>query len=171
MLAICKAIESQNYKIHRDHYIPSSQLHSMRLPRFLNIKEKAFTPENFDQLEHNAEQARLLKLNKIRTAQLNTIRWRQKHAQTDEDDNEAAPVRQSNARIVEWDDGSMHLFVGNQSFEIVQRKSTFSNAFPYVVHANEMECHGTVSSNISLKPSKGFDDENHRMVALQVSRV
>ena len=142
----------------------------MRLPPFLHIKEKGFAADEFNSLEHTTEQARLSKLKKVRTAQVNTIRWRYKHPQTDdaEADEEAAPERQSNTRIVQWDDGSMHLFIGNRSFEIVKRESDFSNAFPYVVHSNEMECHGAVTSTISLKPSGGFDDENHRMIALQV---
>ena len=160
---------------HADEHLPLSQLHSMRMPPFLHIKEKGFAPEEFNELEYTTEQARLNKLNKVRTAQINTIRWRYKQPQTDdgeeEEDDETPPVRQSNTRIVQWDDGSMHMFIGDKSFEIVKRKSTFSNAFPFVVHSNEMECHGSVASSISLKPSGGFDDENHRMYALQVRVV
>ena len=80
------------------------QLQSMRLPQFLHVKEKGFAPEHFNSLEHDAEKTRLRKLNKIQTAQMNTIRWRYKPSQ-DDDDEEEGTERQSNARIVEWDDG------------------------------------------------------------------
>ena len=55
----------------------------------------------------------------------NTIRWRYS---TDESGNE---VRESNARIVKWSDGSMSLYLGGEIFDIYKQplQGEFSHLF------------------------------------------
>ncbi|OWB66678.1 binding protein [[Candida] boidinii] len=92
------------------------------LPRYLFVDAEPFGPENFEN--------QLSEFNKINTNNkstkaevqdsidfkkleiLNTIRWR--YAKTDDEHL----YKQTNSKIIEWEDGSMSLRIGNEIFDI-----------------------------------------------------
>lgn len=103
----------------RSHKLKDNNAFNFPLPRFLFVDPTPFTPNIFEQqlkdflndLNYNEEslkssiQFQKLKLN-------NTIRWR--YAKTKSNDL----FKQSNANIIEWEDGSMSLKLGNEYFDI-----------------------------------------------------
>ncbi|XP_052586174.1 RNA polymerase-associated protein LEO1-like [Peromyscus californicus insignis] len=89
-----------------------NELYFVKLPRFLRIEPKPFDPQLYeDELEGEKvlyeEDKTSLKL-KVE----NTIRWRVGR------DEEGCRVKESNARIVKWSDGSMSLHLGSEVFDI-----------------------------------------------------
>ncbi|XP_059125040.1 RNA polymerase-associated protein LEO1-like [Peromyscus eremicus] len=89
-----------------------NELYFVKLPRFLRIEPKPFDPQLYeDELEDEKvlyeEDKTSLKL-KVE----NTIRWRVGR------DEEGYRVKESNARIVKWSDGSMSLHLGSEVFDI-----------------------------------------------------
>ncbi|XP_042137213.1 RNA polymerase-associated protein LEO1-like [Peromyscus maniculatus bairdii] len=89
-----------------------NELYFVKLPRFLRIEPKPFDPQLYeDELEdekvlYEADKTRL----KLKVE--NTIRWRVGR------DEEGYRVKESNARIVKWSDGSMSLHLGSEVFDI-----------------------------------------------------
>ncbi|XP_036048163.1 RNA polymerase-associated protein LEO1-like [Onychomys torridus] len=89
-----------------------NELYFVKLPRFLRIEPKPFDPQLYeDELEdekvlYEEDKTRL----KLKVE--NTIRWRVGR------DEEGYRVKESNARIVKWSDGSMSLHLGSEVFDI-----------------------------------------------------
>jgi RNA polymerase-associated protein LEO1 len=107
----------------RSHTPENAKSYSFPLPRFLFVDPEPFTPNVFeskvkqfidnttasddydDQSVKSSIEFRKLQL-------LNTIRWRYaKHKSN-------GLYKQSNAKIIEWDDGTMSLRLGNEMFDI-----------------------------------------------------
>ncbi|KAL6037693.1 hypothetical protein STEG23_005962 [Scotinomys teguina] len=88
------------------------ELYFVKLPRFLRIEPKPFDPQLYeDELEdekvlYEEDKTRL----KLKVE--NTIRWRVGQ------DEAGYKVKESNARIVKWSDGSMSLHLGSEVFDV-----------------------------------------------------
>ncbi|KAM5340244.1 RNA polymerase-associated protein LEO1-like [Glossophaga mutica] len=89
-----------------------NELYFVKLPKFLSIEPKPFDPQYYEdefadeKVLDEEERTRL----KIKVE--NTIRWR---AHRDEAGNE---IKESNARIVKWSDGSLSLHLGSEVFDV-----------------------------------------------------
>lgn len=90
-------------------YAPShvpSQAWISRVPAFLNLEPRHFDAAKFAEAEKTDDQIAL---------EANTVRWKYAAARNSA---EQKVTRVSNARIVEWSDGSRTLQLGNEHFEI-----------------------------------------------------
>lgn len=104
----------------RSHQPKDNHAYNFPLPRFLFVDPKPFTPNLFEeQLKEfisgmSTDDTSSLKSSiQFKKLQLmNTIRWR--YAKT----NSNELFKQSNANIIEWEDGSMSLKLGNEYFDI-----------------------------------------------------
>ncbi|KAF6130928.1 hypothetical protein HJG60_007873 [Phyllostomus discolor] len=89
-----------------------NELYFVKLPKFLSIEPKPFDPQYYEdefadeKVLDEEERTRL----KIKVE--NTIRWR---ARRDAAGNE---IKESNARIVKWSDGSLSLHLGSEVFDV-----------------------------------------------------
>ncbi|XP_053784405.1 RNA polymerase-associated protein LEO1 [Desmodus rotundus] len=89
-----------------------NELYFVKLPKFLSIEPKPFDPQYYEdefadeKVLDEEERTRL----KIKVE--NTIRWRTRQ---DEAGNE---IKESNARIVKWSDGSLSLHLGSEVFDV-----------------------------------------------------
>lgn len=107
----------------RSHKPLNDDAYSFPLPRFLYVEPTPFTPNLFEEdlkefirtsnQSTDPNEATLRSSIQFKKLQLiNTIRWRYSK------DNEGNLFKQSNANIIEWDDGSMSLKLGNEYFDI-----------------------------------------------------
>lgn len=108
----------------RSHQPKDGHAYSFPLPRFLFVDPAPFTPNVFEQqLKEFAASTSLngadvaestLKSSvQFKKLQLtNTVRWRYAKSKTNE------LFKQSNANIVEWEDGSMSLKLGHEYFDV-----------------------------------------------------
>ncbi|KDO19756.1 hypothetical protein SPRG_15090 [Saprolegnia parasitica CBS 223.65] len=87
----------------------------------------------------------------------NYVRWRYA---TDADGNvlvdpaTGRPKRESNTRIVKWEDGTYTMFVGDEALTLTQQKVANSFIFANEQSTDEtvLECHGRVSKKLTIRP-------------------
>ncbi len=91
------------------------EVHFVKLPNFLSVDCRPFDPDNYeDEIEDEDsldEEGRA----RLKLKVENTIRWRIGF------DEEGKTVRESNARVVKWSDGSMSLHLGNEIFDVYKQ--------------------------------------------------
>jgi RNA polymerase-associated protein LEO1 len=158
---------------------PNVDMHMTKLPNLVGMALECFEPDQYDPDQEEED---------FGGAVHNLIRWRYKRNETGNlvrnDKDEL--VRESNTRLVEWEDGSLTLHVGNEAFEVqtlssnTSSKSAFAglNGYLYLSQtANEQETNNTVgtilesigkiSSRLTVKPS-GLQSEAHKSLTVAV---
>lgn len=128
------------------------------------MQERGFDAATFDE-----EEDRQSALDKGKDfASENVIRWRPARGAAAADSAEGAAALESNARIVQWSDGSYQLWVGDESFDISMQKlaeaGEGSALFAVVKDVREegavqpdvelhFAAHGLVESKMLVRPS------------------
>uniref|UniRef100_A0A914WLA8 RNA polymerase-associated protein LEO1 n=1 Tax=Plectus sambesii TaxID=2011161 RepID=A0A914WLA8_9BILA len=84
----------------------------VKFPNFLSVEPRPFDPEHYEDEIDEDDQLDEEGRSRLKLRVENTIRWR--YAQ----DEEGATVRQSNAKVVRWSDGTMSLYLGNEIFDV-----------------------------------------------------
>eukprot|EP01125_Pyxidicula_operculata_P016098 TRINITY_DN5510_c0_g1_i1.p1 TRINITY_DN5510_c0_g1~~TRINITY_DN5510_c0_g1_i1.p1 ORF type:complete len:348 (-),score=102.07 TRINITY_DN5510_c0_g1_i1:195-1199(-) len=111
----------------------------------LEFQPKPFDPETFDEAPVGDKNSK--------RKGVPTVRWRYSL-----DPNSNNLIKESNTRLVKWSDGSMHLFVGNDIYDVVlqpfkgdehhlfirQRKDQQKDSF--------LECHGLMTRKMLVTP-------------------
>jgi len=130
----------------------------VRLPNFLSVDTKPFNPEAYeDEVEEDDEEGK----SRLKLKIENTIRWR---TRTDDQGNE---VRESNAKIVRWSDGSMSLYLGNEIFDIERHKiMNFNHLF--VRQGQALQAQAIMSEKLKFRPHS-TDTLTHRKVTLSMA--
>lgn len=185
----------------RSHIPKDHNAYSFPLPRFLFVDPNPFNPNNFEQevkdfvksntaMTDQSQQTLKSSMQFKKLQFLNTIRWR--YAKS----NENELFKQSNANIVEWDDGSMSLKLGTQYFDIKKNKNddnivafqngetlmsllNLNNQIQILPPSMKSKAHqflaSTLSKNMKLKRSKTINtivtSEDPEAKAREVSRV
>eukprot|EP00928_Gymnodinium_smaydae_P098916 TRINITY_DN930_c0_g1_i2.p1 TRINITY_DN930_c0_g1~~TRINITY_DN930_c0_g1_i2.p1 ORF type:complete len:382 (-),score=107.01 TRINITY_DN930_c0_g1_i2:132-1277(-) len=138
----------------------------LRLPNVLAIETHAFRRDRIPPrlLEGYREYKNMQDKEVVRLlSPENCIRWRFKKDKdgnilTDED---GRPQYESNSRIVEWEDGSLTLFVGNEAFKMSRIKDKvllFEENSPDV-HV----CHGVMQHRLIATPSN-LETQTHKLL-------
>lgn len=185
----------------RSHIPKDTNASSFPLPRFLFVDPTPFNPINFEQevrdfirsnaaITDQSQQSLKSSIQFKKLQYLNTMRWRYAKSKSNE------LFKQSNANIVEWDDGSMSLKLGTQYFDIKRNKiddnivafqngetlmSLFNldNQIQVLPPSMKSKAHqflaSTLSKNMKLKKSKTINTivtvEDPEAKAREVSRV
>lgn len=168
-------------------------LHYVKLPNFLSVETRPFDEQTYeDEIDEDEvldEEGRTRMKLKVE----NTIRWR---TLKDDDGNDLVdetgkPVRESNARVVRWSDGSMSLHLGEEIFDIhtmpisgdfnhlfvrqgtgLQGQSIFRTKLSFRPHSTESFTHrkmtlsladrSTKKQKVKVLPISGRDPESQR---------
>lgn len=139
-----------------------SEAHFVKLPNFLSVETRPFDPDLFedegeeDDLLDEEGRARL----KLKVE--NTIRWRYSQ---DEGGNE---IRESNARVVKWTDGSMSLYLGGEIFDIYKQplQGEFSHLF--VRQGTGLQGQAVFRTKLTFRPHS-TDSQTHRKMTLSIA--
>lgn len=110
--------------------VRSTQLYQTRLPRFLFVQRAPFNSTLFD---FTAEKEQIKQCNGERILGDEIIRWRPQRDDFGKlvlDDNEM-PQLESNANVVEFEDGTFQLFVGDHPVAMDIKTSKNENDFIY----------------------------------------
>ncbi|KAK7491089.1 hypothetical protein BaRGS_00017653 [Batillaria attramentaria] len=170
-----------------------NSLHYVKLPNFLSVETRPFDPSTYeDEIEEDEvldEEGRAR--TKLRVE--NTVRWR---SVKDEEGNEVkdefgVPMRESNARVVKWSDGSMSLHLGEEVFDVysmplqgnfnhlfvrqgtgLQGQSVFKTKLTFRPHSTDSFTHrkmtmsladrSTKAQKVKMLPIHGSDPDAHR---------
>ncbi len=143
------------------------EIHFVKLPNFLSVDPRPFDPETYeDEIEDEDsldEEGRA----RLKLKVENTIRWRQSF------DAEGKSVRESNARVVRWSDGSMSLHLGNEIFDVykqplqgdfnhlfirqgtgLQGQAVFRTKLSFRPHSTESFTHQKLTRNMADRTNK-----------------
>lgn len=136
----------------------STQAWISRLPAFLNLEPRHFDAAKYAEVDKSDDQLAL---------EANTVRWKYAAA---EKDAEQKVTRVSNARIVEWSDGSRTLQLGNEHFEIKTHQQSEA-AFLCEEHKDEslLATRELIASTMSFLPTS-TSSATHMMLAKALQR-
>nr|4M6T_A Chain A, RNA polymerase II-associated factor 1 homolog, Linker, RNA polymerase-associated protein LEO1 [Homo sapiens] len=94
------------------YFQSGNDLYFVKLPNFLSVEPRPFDPQYYEDEFEDEEMLDEEGRTRLKLKVENTIRWR---IRRDEEGNE---IKESNARIVKWSDGSMSLHLGNEVFDV-----------------------------------------------------
>ncbi|KAI8577396.1 hypothetical protein K450DRAFT_252239 [Umbelopsis ramanniana AG] len=140
------------------------KFHLAKLPKFLNIEPTSFSPETYDASISNAV-GDMTSQELIRRQVESTIRWRKI---VDERGNLST---ESNARLVEWEDGSMSLVLGSEYFDVNVKAMSSEEHHYLLAHQTSsgiLESHLKFTNNMSFRPSD-LKSDTHRNLTAQIA--
>ena len=128
---------------------------SLRLPNVLSVEKSAFNRNNITQsmLEGYKEFKNTQDQNVVKLLNPeNCVRWRFKKGSDGQNqtDDDGRPQYESNARIVEWEDGTRTLYVGQESFNVseIEEQVVLFEQNSRNIHV----CHGNVRKQLVVTP-------------------
>lgn len=151
----------------------TKELYITKLPNILGIQTEAFDPESYFPAEEEEV---------FGAAVHNLMRWRyQKDSKGNEVRINDVLQRESNTRLVEWEDGSWTLHVGNEAFEVDCLKTAQGdfaglNGYLYLSHtathegetmATVLESLGPMNERWTVRPSS-LQSEAHKNLTVAV---
>lgn len=162
------------------------EIHFIKLPNFLSVDTRPYDPQwyedEIDEDEVLDEEGRA----RLKLKVENTVRWRNRY---DELGNQ---IRESNARIIRWSDGSLSLHLGSEIFDIhrqllmqgdhnhlfirqgtgLQGQAVFRTKLTFRPHSTDSFTHRKMTlsladrnqktQKIRVLPNVGKDPEAHR---------
>ncbi|CAI4221354.1 unnamed protein product [Auanema sp. JU1783] len=140
-------------------YYPEKQYYC-KIPNFLSVETKPFDPDEYeengeDDTTDNEGKSRL----KLKVE--NTLRWRYSK------DANGVELKESNAKMVRWSDGSMSLHLGNEIFD-VQEMPVNAHTHLYVKHLSGLSGLSVFEKKLQFRPHS-TDSKTHRKVTLNMA--
>ena len=121
-------------------------------------------PRAFDAATHATETVTFIDadgIERMRTSDENVVRWRV---------NPTSGAVESNARVVEWSDGSRQLFIGDEVLEMTEREAPASDeTFLYLRRPGLMQARGRLSSKITFRPAT-LDSKTHKRLTAAIDK-
>ncbi|CAP26298.2 Protein CBG06074 [Caenorhabditis briggsae] len=136
----------------------------VRMPNFLSVATHPFDPQHYEEDEDD-DQAKMDEEGRTRLKLRveNTLRWR---IRKDENGEE---IRESNAKIVKWEDGTMSLYLGNEIFDVTLMPLNVNNLpHLYVSQPNMMSAQHVLTHRMNFRPHS-TDSQTHRKVTLNMA--
>ncbi|XP_047393532.1 RNA polymerase-associated protein LEO1-like [Sciurus carolinensis] len=136
-----------------------NELYFVKLPKFLSIEPKPFDPQFY---EDEFEDEKVLyeeDRTRLKLKVENTIRWRIRR------DEEGKKVRESNARIVKWSDGSMSLHLGNEVFDVYKAPLQGNHNHLFIREDTGLLGQAIFKSRLTFRPHS-TDSATHRKMTL-----
>ncbi|KAG2184530.1 hypothetical protein INT43_000439 [Umbelopsis isabellina] len=144
--------------------LPSSKddkFHLAKLPKFLDIEPTPFNPETFDP----SEEGEMPPPDIIRRQVESTMRWRQVV------DENGKLATESNARLIEWEDGTMSLLLGSEYFDVNVKPMSNEEHHYLLAHQTSsgiLESHLKFTNNMVFRPSD-LKSDTHRNLTAQIA--
>lgn len=138
-----------------------SELYFVKMPNFLSIERKPFDPSSFeDEMEEDEvldEEGRA----RLKLKVENTIRWR---FRKDKDGNE---VKESNARVVRWSDGSTSLLLG-EVFDVHKNNIDGNFNHLFVQQGTGLQAQSIFKEKLTFRPHSTAS-QTHRKMTLSIA--
>ncbi|KAL9966187.1 hypothetical protein ACROYT_G024225 [Oculina patagonica] len=138
-----------------------SELYFVKMPNFLSIERKPFDPALYeDEMEEDEvldEEGRA----RLKLKVENTIRWRYRK------DDEGNEVKESNARIVRWSDGSTSLLLG-EVFDVHKNKIDGNFNHLFVQQGTGLQAQSVFKEKLTFRPHSTAS-QTHRKMTLSIA--
>lgn len=141
--------------------LSSDTLRLAKLSNILSIEPRPFDPSThlLESIEYTDERGH----KRIRLRDANTIRWRWSTGP------DATLVRESNARLVQWSDGSTTLMVGDEIMNVKEIDVSGDHSFLFARHSNLIQGEGRLDRKLVFRPAS-LKSESHRRLAKIVEK-
>ncbi|KAI9485999.1 MAG: Leo1-like protein-domain-containing protein [Benjaminiella poitrasii] len=144
-------------------YSDNNEYYLAKLPNYLDIESTPFNAEEF-KIHVNQGLSEAQEQESIREQVESTIRWRR----VKENDVE---TMQSNAHLVEWEDGRMSLMLGDECFDVSSKPVGFHEHVYLLAHqsaAGALESQTELTDYMTFRPS-GLMSDTHRYLTAQIA--
>nr|XP_019586187.1 PREDICTED: RNA polymerase-associated protein LEO1-like [Rhinolophus sinicus] len=139
-----------------------NELYFVKLPKFLIIEPKPFDPQYYEDEFENEKLLDEEYRTRLKLKVENTIRWR---IRRDEEGNE---IKESNARIVKWSDGSLSLHIGAEVFDVYKGPVQGNYIQLFVREDTGLQGQAIFKSKLTFRPHS-VDCATHRKMTLPLA--
>lgn len=127
----------------------------VRLSNILGLESQPYERSTFQasrEYYEDEQGARRIKLT-------NKLRWREAF------DEDGQPIRQSNARFVQWEDGSWQLLLGDEVLDVKELDMQQDNSFLFVRHQGVIQGQAALETKVALQPASLSSKLHTRLTA------
>eukprot|EP00076_Gallus_gallus_P004392 NP_001279015.1 RNA polymerase-associated protein LEO1 [Gallus gallus] len=139
-----------------------NDLYFVKLPNFLSVEPRPFDPQYYEDEFEDEEMLDEEGRTRLKLKVENTIRWRMRR---DEEGNE---IRESNARIVKWSDGSMSLHLGNEVFDVYKAPLQGDHTHLFIRQGTGLQGQAVFRTKLTFRPHS-TDSATHRKMTLSLA--
>uniref|UniRef100_A0A671SHT6 RNA polymerase-associated protein LEO1 n=1 Tax=Sinocyclocheilus anshuiensis TaxID=1608454 RepID=A0A671SHT6_9TELE len=139
-----------------------SELFFVKLPNFLSVEPRPFDPQYYEDEFEDEEMLDEEGRTRLKLKVENTIRWRSRR---DEEGNE---IKDSNARIVKWSDGSMSLHLGNEVFDVYKAPLQGDHNHLFIRQGTGLQGQAVFKTKLTFRPHS-TDSATHRKMTLSLA--
>ena len=139
------------------------EIHFVKLPNFLSMESRPFDSKTYeDEMDDESNQQDEEGRTRLKLKVENTIRWRQHY------DKDLNLVKESNARVVKWSDGSYSLHLGNEIFDVYKQplQSDFNHLF--IRQGTGLQGQAVFRTKLSFRPHS-VDSHTHKKMTLSMA--
>lgn len=140
-----------------------SKLYYVKLPNFLSINTREYDPATYEDEIDEDEQLDNEGRARLKLKVENTIRWRKV------EDSDGNIETQSNARIVEWSDGTMSLYLGSEIFDVNEKPmGECSHLYTRRGTVHGLQGQAIFNAKLSIRPNS-TESLTHRKLTLSLA--
>ncbi|XP_053129084.1 RNA polymerase-associated protein LEO1 [Hemicordylus capensis] len=139
-----------------------NDLYFVKLPNFLSVEPRPFDPQYYEDEFEDEEMLDEEGRTRLKLKVENTIRWRTRR------DEEGTDVRESNARIVKWSDGSMSLHLGNEVFDVYKAPLQGDHNHLFIRQGTGLQGQAVFKTKLTFRPHS-TDSATHRKMTLSLA--
>ncbi|XP_061451525.1 RNA polymerase-associated protein LEO1 [Rhineura floridana] len=139
-----------------------NDLYFVKLPNFLSVEPRPFDPQYYEDEFEDEEMLDEEGRTRLKLKVENTIRWRTRR------DDEGNEVRESNARIVKWSDGSMSLHLGNEVFDVYKAPLQGDHNHLFIRQGTGLQGQAVFKTKLTFRPHS-TDSATHRKMTLSLA--
>ncbi|XP_044294847.1 RNA polymerase-associated protein LEO1 [Varanus komodoensis] len=139
-----------------------NDLYFVKLPNFLSVEPRPFDPQYYEDEFEDEEMLDEEGRTRLKLKVENTIRWRTRR------DEEGSEIRESNARIVKWSDGSMSLHLGNEVFDVYKAPLQGDHNHLFIRQGTGLQGQAVFKTKLTFRPHS-TDSATHRKMTLSLA--
>ncbi|XP_028926778.1 RNA polymerase-associated protein LEO1 isoform X3 [Ornithorhynchus anatinus] len=139
-----------------------NDLYFVKLPNFLSVEPRPFDPQYYEDEFEDEEMLDEEGRTRLKLKVENTIRWRTRR------DEQGNDIRESNARIVKWSDGSMSLHLGNEVFDVYKAPLQGDHNHLFIRQGTGLQGQAVFKTKLTFRPHS-TDSATHRKMTLSLA--
>ncbi|KAM5235540.1 RNA polymerase-associated protein LEO1 [Ctenodactylus gundi] len=139
-----------------------NDLYFVKLPNFLSVEPRPFDPQYYEDEFEDEEMLDEEGRTRLKLKVENTIRWRIRR------DEEGGEIKESNARIVKWSDGSMSLHLGNEVFDVYKAPLQGDHNHLFIRQGTGLQGQAVFKTKLTFRPHS-TDSATHRKMTLSLA--
>jgi len=141
---------------------PDKRLYLVKLPNILGMECKPFSASTYNGEEEDEEYEGEINMKRLNPETI--VRWRKAY---DKDGNE---IKESNARIVKWSNGTQQLFIAGNTeiLDVVTKPISNDHLHLFQTQKGIIQCNGKLESKLFFSPSS-IHSKSHQKLTLAIA--